>query len=140
MSQGNRALLTARGTLSDRRGKIMFRTGVMKHSGGHVVPLVILACEFLNRRENVAEKIAGSVFGMATANVLNASEAELLIEGVSSFGETIRAEEHGIAWLKLQGEFTQFFDAIKLCRGVAETMAMSGGEKYTGKETASQEE
>jgi hypothetical protein len=76
----------------------------MKDSDGHVVPLVIPVCEFLNRRENVA-KIEGRVFGMPTANVLNASEAKLLIACISGFRQTIRAGEHGIARPKLQGEF-----------------------------------
>jgi hypothetical protein len=77
----------------------------MKDSGGHVVALAVLPGEFLDGRENVAEKIERNVARKAAANVLNASEAKLLIVDIAGFRQTIGAEDHGIAGLKLEREF-----------------------------------
>jgi len=77
----------------------------MKDGGGHVVPLAAVATERFECGEGVTEKVEGRLERMPMANFPDTFGAELLISQVASFGETIAAEEDGVAGLQLQTKF-----------------------------------
>lgn len=58
----------------------------MKDGGGHIVLLTAMARKFLDRREDVAEKIEGRITGVAAADILQARQPKLRAVNIVGFG------------------------------------------------------
>ena len=57
----------------------------MKDGGGHIVLLTAMESEFLDGREDMAEKVEGRITGVVAADILQARQTKLRAVNIVSF-------------------------------------------------------
>ena len=93
----------------------------MKDGGGHIVLLTAMHSEFLDGREDVAEKIERRITGVAAADILHAGQAKLRAVNIVSFGQAIGAKQQGIAGLKRESKLIIAHAGVKPQRDARES-------------------
>ena len=76
----------------------------MEIGGGHVVPLLAVGGEILNRGKEVPQQVKRSLAGVAAADVLDTIDSKLLVPEIASVAEDIREKEERITRHKVQRE------------------------------------
>ena len=76
----------------------------MEHRGGHIIRLRAIPGEFLDRRENVIQEIRRGIARVPAADVLDSAQIELLAAVIPRIGQSIGAEQDGIARNEVERE------------------------------------